>query len=194
MTGRELSDSDKFCPPQPETVRDNNHHSPPPDTAASAATPPHAGNGEWPRLKQQVREVADYFSYYLEAQADLLKLQGRRLLTRVLLGIAGALGLATALVVAITLVIIGVAQGLAQVFANHPWLGPLITGLVILGSLTLGAWGWLAVTRQAAYNRMVEKYEQRKSRQRARFGHDIVSRAEAPPTKPRAGVSEPPSR
>ena len=176
-------------------MRDHNHHSPPPDTATAPATPPlHSGYGEWSQFKQQIRELADYFTYYLEAQADLLKLRGRQLLARLLLGIAGALVIATALVVAITLVIIGVAQGLAHVFANQPWLGPLITGLTILSSLTLGAWGWVAATRHAAYNRMVDKYEHRKSRQRAQFGHDVVSRTEPPAPEPRAGVSEPPSR
>ena len=150
--------------------------------------------GEWERIKQQAVELIDYFSYYLEARTDILKLRGRQFLFRLRLEIAGTLVVAGALIVAITLILIGVAQGLAQVFADKPWLGPLITGLVLLGIVSLAVWWWLARTRKAAHNRMIEKYEQRKSHQRARFGHDVVSRAEAARNERRTGVSDPPSR
>jgi len=150
--------------------------------------------GEWERIKQQAGELIDYVSYYLEARTDILKLQGRQFLFRLRLEIAGILVVAGALVVAITLIFIGVAQGLAQVFADKPWLGPLITGLVLLGIISLAVWWWLARTHKAAHNRMIEKYEQRKRHQRARFGYDVVERAEAARDEQRVGVSDPPSR
>ena len=180
------------------------YNSPPPkpdpnDTFEPGRTPPFPSEpvgdaGEWQRIKQQAVELADYFSYYLEARTDILKLRLRQFLFRLLMEVAGILLVAGLLVAAITLIFIGVARGLAQVFANQPWLGPLIAGLVLLGIISLVAWWWWVGTRKAAHNRMVKKYEQRKRHQRDRFGHDVVSRAEAAPTEQRTGISDPTSR
>jgi hypothetical protein len=191
------------CQPQPKCMNANNHKSPPP--SAQTADEPHQSApaaheaigdaGEWKRIKQQAGEVIDFLSYYLEARVDILKLRGRRFLLHLLLEIDGVLVVAGTLVVAITLIFIGVAQGLSQVFAGMPWLGPLITGLALLGIVSLVVWWWVADRSKVAHNRMVEKYEHRKSHQRARFGHDVGSHAEeAAPTEQRTGVSDPSSR
>lgn len=182
---------------------DHNHNAPlrdhgpngtehPRPTPTTAEQPSNAS--EWDRIKQHSAELLDFFSYYLEARTDIFKAQGRQFLFRLRLEIAGILVVAGALVVAITLIVIGVAQGLAQIFADKPWLGPLITGLALLGTVSLAVWWWVVGTRQTAYNRMVDKYEQRKSHQRARFGHDVAGRAAAARAEPRTGVSDPPSR
>ncbi len=134
-------------------------------------------SGEWQRLKQQSGELLEYLAYYLHAKADGLKFRGRRVLLRIELEVVGILVMAGVLLVGITLVFIGIAQGFAQLFANQPWLGPLIAGLLLLGCIGAGGWWFHRAVEKKSYQETVQKYEQRKQQQRARFGHDVAERA-----------------
>ena len=138
----------------------------------------HRDSGEWQRLKQQLSELLEYLSYYLHAKADTLKLTGRKLLFRIELEIVGLLVTAGAVVVAITLIFLGVSQGLSQLFHAQPWLGPLLAGLLLLGCAFGAGWLWRRANETKSYKETVQKYEQRKQQQQARFGRDVAKRAQ----------------
>jgi hypothetical protein len=160
-----------------ETDQHHNHS----DQPRAAASPPSepAEIGAWDQIKQQVAELLEYAAYYLEAKTDILKFRSRQLLFRVQLRIAAILVISGAFVLAITLIFIGISQGLSQLFADKPWLGPLLTGLALLLIVSLGTGGWILITRRAAQHRMMQKYEHRKINQQARFRHDVAERAAA---------------
>jgi hypothetical protein len=132
---------------------------------------------DWQRLKQQSGELVEYLAYYLHAKADGLKLTGRKVLWRIELEVVGILVVAGVLLVGITLVFIGIAQGFAQLFASQPWLGPVFAGLLLLGCIGGGGWWFHRTVEMKSFQETVQKYEQRKQQQRARFGHDVTERA-----------------
>lgn len=152
---------------------------PQPDGAAPGKTTGAGDPGEWQRLKQQSGELLEYLEYYLHARADGLKLTGRKLLFHLELEIVMLLAIASTVVVAIGLVGIGLALGLAQLLPNQQWLGPLGAGLLLLGGVGGGGWWWRRAREKQSYKETVEKYEQRKQQQQARFGHDVAERAQA---------------
>jgi hypothetical protein len=139
--------------------------------------------GEWQRLKHQSSELLEYLSYYLHAKADGLKLTGRNLLFHIRLEIVAILVIAGTMLVAVTLIFVGVAQGLAQLFGDEPWLGHVVAGLLLLGGAGFGAWLWNCVGEKKSYNKTVQEYEQRKHQQQARFGHDVAERAQGTHSK-----------
>lgn len=135
--------------------------------------------GEWQRLKHQSSELLEYLSYYFHAKADGLKLTGRKLWFYIRLEIVAMLVIAGSILVAVTLIFVGVAQGLAQLFGSEPWLGQVVAGLLLLGCAGVGAWLWQRIGERKSYNETVQKYEQRKQQQQTRFGHDVAERAQA---------------
>jgi len=166
--------------------RDSNEGSPPNatfhrqhDGATGDETTGHRDAGEWHRLKQQSSELLEYLLYYLHAKADGVKLSGRKFLFRIERELVALLVIAGALVGAVTLIFIGIAQGLSQLFASQPWLGPLVAGLLLLGCASGGGWWWWRAMEAKSYNETVKKYEQRKQQQQARYGHDVAGRAQA---------------
>jgi hypothetical protein len=149
-----------------------------PDTATAANERGSGDPGEWQRLKHQCSELLEYLSYYLHAKADGLKLTGRKLLFRIELEIVAMLVTAGVIMLALTLIFIGIAQGLAQLFGDQQWLGHLVAGLLLLGCAGFGAWWWGRAWEKKSYKETVQEYEQRKLQQQARFGHDVAERAQ----------------
>src|SRR5882757_4118051 len=105
-----------------------------PETEAS-------GGGEHDWL-QPFSELLEYFSHYLSAKADGLRLRGRKALFRVELEIIAVLGAAGAVVAAVVLISRGAAQGLTELFGNRAWLGDLAAGVALLVCVGLVMGGW----------------------------------------------------
>ena len=133
--------------------------------------------GQWDRLKQQLSETTEYLSYYLDVRADELKLTGRRALFQLQLHLVILLVVAGSILLAITLIFVGVAQGLAPLFGERAWLGYMGSGILLLAGAGGGTGLAIVWSQRAARNQTVNKYEQRKQQQRARFGHDVADRA-----------------
>jgi len=124
-------------------------------------------------LVAHFRELLEYASYYFSARADLVKSKVRRLALYAAVGLIAALAGATVLVVALVMMLVGVAGGLAELMGNRPWAGNLATGAliaaVVFGSLRLLMPQWLVNSRRQTK----DKYDRRRQTQRARFGHDV---------------------
>jgi hypothetical protein len=123
-------------------------------------------------LLQQFSRLLGHFSTYLNTQADLLKLKGRLALFRVEVEIVGILVVAGAMLVAITLVTVGAAGGFAELLGGKSWLGNIVAGVLLLGCVGLGVWGWVKRQGAVSYKRTVEKYEKRKHKQGGNPPHE----------------------
>ena len=124
-------------------------------------------------------EIREYLAYYVAVQTDAMKLRLRNGLFYAVLGIVALLAASAAVVVAVTLLLTGIAHGLGSLLGSRDWLGDLIVGIVILGVIAIAARVGINMTIGSSRKKTVEKYESRKRDQRNRFGHDVQQRAES---------------
>src|SRR6266850_959641 len=160
-------------PPTPESAAAGGQNS------ARAQESEQSTESEPKQLLVLFGEVLEYFSYYLSAKADSLKLRGRSALFRVELEIVAVLGAAGAVIAAVTLISRGVAEGLTQLFGNRSWLGNLAAGVLLLGCVGLAVGGWTHWWNKTSRERTVHKYEQRKRQQQAKYGRSVAEQAAA---------------
>ncbi len=121
----------------------------------------------------RLAELGDYATHYAAARFDIAKVRLRNLLVGIA---AGLVGLVIAIGVVLTFFVYllsGLAGGLSVALGDRPWLGTLLAGAsglaLVAGSLML-----LALRMRNAQRRaIVRKYEERKARQRRRYGKDV---------------------
>ena len=124
----------------------------------------------------QVGALVEYVQHLLAAQADILRLRARGIVSSIVLSVVMH---AAAIVIAIASVVYlyrGMAGGFERLF-DRAWLGNLVAGLI--GPVVIGA--ALAIktwrARRQREERLAMRYEQRKSRQRAHYGKDVEQNA-----------------
>jgi len=129
---------------------------------------------------EKLRELRELASYYLATRIDAIKLAVRNLGIYAALGILGLVVAAATLAAAVVLLLLGIAGAWAELFPRHPWLGDLITGVLVLivgvPAMLIGVkWftGWFR-------SKTIEKYESRQHQQRQQFGRDVRGHATAP--------------
>jgi len=168
----------------------------PADPAARAASESSAA-GENPAAKRPAadktlgeywQELVEYLTYGLEVRGDLLRVRARNLAFRAaLIGLAGVVGICFTILGCVH-VARGIVNGLSAAFASVPWLGELISGVLLIA----GGFGVFFLLdshlKKNSLARTMQKYEQRKLHQRAAFGRDVRDQAAAA-TQRRNGVS-----
>jgi hypothetical protein len=150
---------------------------PPSATGRYPDEPPAAMTG-FQAVMLRLREVIEFGSYYLAAQADRLKLTAVNVaMFAVLAAVAAFIGTAVVLTAGVLLVV-GVAGGLSELAAwligpHFRWLGDLVTSIVILGTVIAGTVIVFKKVTSSSRERLVAAYEQRKSQQRTHLGTDV---------------------
>jgi hypothetical protein len=134
------------------------------------------------RFLRQLRELIEYTSYYLATQADGVKVGLRNVLINVALAALAFLVLASLSVGALWFGLNGMAEGLALLCGDRPWAGNLLTGSLVAAGLAGGVCVILNRFKKLALAETVAKYENRQSRQQARYGHNVAERAAADPS------------
>jgi hypothetical protein len=157
-----------------------------PDPASSAA--PEDGRAEPPgertdspeeafaSLRGRFDEFVDYAVYYLICQLDALKFAiKRRILTASIMAVT-VLAAAGAIVTAVVLLCEGICDALSGLL-GHRWAGELVTSLLLLGLVALA--GSIAVNRLfiGPHQKIIDRYEELRRRQRQRHGRDVRDRA-----------------
>jgi hypothetical protein len=155
------------------------------DTKIPPGAPVDSGNGASPAGKSEsesqafrdaavrLGEIRDYVAYYLSTRADAIRLAIRNEMFFVAFGVVGLLAVGAAVIVAVTLLFLGIADGLGAALHGRIWLGDLIVGVVMLVAVAIaGRIGFLKITALSR-TRLVDKYESFKRDQRERFGRDI---------------------
>ena len=161
----------------PTADRDADRKTQRPADTNSATLNDAAGPDLWAPLLLQVDELREYFSYYLGARADLVRMRVRRLIIVALLTLVAAVVAATLAATAAALLLVGLGEGLGRLLGERIWLGNLLTGALVLVLAALGALvaaRWLNKTSRL---RIIRSYAQRRERQRRQFGRDVSSRA-----------------
>jgi len=131
----------------------------------------------WAPLLANLRELADYVSYYLAVQADQVRLRIRRMVLAVLLGAMVMIGGLAVIVTAVVILLNGVGEGLGWLFGGRMWLGNLVTGLVVLGLTVLALVVISHRVVKVSRTRTVEKYAELRQQQLRQHGHDVGSRS-----------------
>jgi hypothetical protein len=123
-------------------------------------------------------ELKEYAGLYVAAKLDSLKLTLRNVALYAALGIVGAIVGMGLLITAAALLLTGLAGAIGAIFdPDKPWVGALVVGLIVL-AVAFG--GVILVMRKltgASRKATMQKYEDRKRDERARFGHDVQERA-----------------
>jgi hypothetical protein len=132
--------------------------------------------------QRRLQELQEYVSYFISAKTDALKLTLVNAGLYAALGIVGLFAGATLVITAVVLACIGVAGALAALFGNRPWLGNLVTGVLLLGIVAAVILIGLKKLTGASKERTLKKYAARQQQQRAKFGAD-VEQAASDPTK-----------
>lgn len=138
---------------------------------------PKSLNDAFARLRQHWREVREFFNHYFLVQLDRILLSIKMLMVYAVLGALVLIGLGALLVTAAVQVCYGISHLLTQAFGGRVWLGELVTGAVIwilvLATAYIGISSLIARSRRAT----MEKYEQRRAKQRSDIGYDAQAKA-----------------
>jgi len=149
-----------------------------PDVSRGPSAKPDAANTEQPgqafgEAIRQIEELRAYLGYYLSSRLDQIKLTVRWLVIWAGLAVMALVAAAAVIVMAVVQVLSAVAAAIAQAVPSHPWIGSLITGLVVLTAVAVALrWG-MGFMRRASQAAIVAKYEAFKRQQREQFGRSV---------------------
>lgn len=129
-------------------------------------------------LLKQFRELKGYFSCFVAAKTDSMKLSLRSTVLRLVLVALGFVVLSGFLVTAGWFVLSGTAGGLGVLFGDRWWLGNLVTGILFLAGLGIGIYLAVAKGKRIFLERTVKKYETRQARQQSEFGRSASNQTE----------------
>jgi hypothetical protein len=108
----------------------------------------------------------------------MLKVTIRNLGIYAALGVVGLIAAGAMVVTAVVLLLQGIAGAFAQLIPRFPWLGNLITAVLVLGAMAVGIVIVMKKLTGTFRSQTVKKYEERTRRERQQFGHDVHERAE----------------
>jgi len=141
------------------------------DGVTDDQTPGHAFHA----AKQTAAQLADYLQYYVSAKIDALKLSARNAAVIAVLAIVALLAFSALVVTAVALLCIGMAQAISTLCHTGPWLGNLVTALLLLGGIAVVTRMGIKRMSGQSRERTVKKYAARQQQQRAKFGEDVSS-------------------
>lgn len=144
-----------------------------------AAQRPDSTQQAFDQVFKHLAEIRDYALLYLETRKDQVLLVVRQIVTWGAIGLLALAAVACALVTAVVLTMLGIANGVATLLDGQVWAGQLITGggLLMIVALTI-ALGVRRITKTSR-RRMSEKYEQRREELRQRFAGSPTPRCAA---------------
>lgn len=129
------------------------------------------------RLQQHIEALQAYFTHFVSAKIDGMRLSALQLGMWTALGVVGLLALAGLIVTAIVLLLGGAAGGVALLCGGQLWLGQVIVGGGTLLLLTLGILVGVRTWRHRSRQQKVQQYDERQLQQRTAFGHSAADRA-----------------
>lgn len=137
------------------------------------------GRGEVPgdpleQLLAQLNALTSYTGHYAHAKLDLARARVRRMVLRAVAALVGGIFLIAAGLVAVIYLMRGAALGFSAACGERLWLGYLLAGASSLAVMAGAAGLIMWVQRASRRKKVVEKYELRKSRERARHGRDVA--------------------
>jgi uncharacterized membrane protein len=129
------------------------------------------------RLQQQIGELQAYVAHFVSAKIDGLVLSVRQLALWIALGVVGLTAAVGLVVTAVVLVLLGAADGFAQLFGGRWWAGALLVGVGILALLVVGILIGVRTWQGRWRQQKVQQYDERQLQQQHTFGHSVADRA-----------------
>ncbi|HKD38056.1 MAG TPA: hypothetical protein VKB78_14685 [Pirellulales bacterium] len=126
---------------------------------------------------KQLAEAIEYLAYLLAAQVDRVKLKVRNIILLAALGVIAVAMAAAVLFCTIWLLLSGIAGGIGAALGDRPWLGAIITSVVILIIATIALWIVYRRVQKSGWKAVRERYERRQHEQKARFGREVKETA-----------------
>jgi len=126
----------------------------------------------------KIAELREFIAYYIAARIDALKLTARNIGIYAGLGLIGLVAGATVVVMAVALLLVGIAGAWGALFGGRMWLGDIVTGVIFLGILAVGVLVGMKVLTGVFKTKTVLKYESRQRHQREQFGRDVHDEAQ----------------
>jgi len=125
----------------------------------------------------KLAELKEYVAYYAAVRVDMLKVTIRNLGIYAALGVVGLIAAGAMVVTAVVLLLQGIAGAFAQLIPRFPWLGNLITAVLVLGAMAVGIVIVMKKLTGTFRSQTVKKYEDRQRSERQQDGHDVHDRA-----------------
>ncbi len=147
-----------------------------------ASRPPHPEIPPAEALRRAFAHVArlrEYAAYYVAARLDALKATVRNIGIYAGLCVIGLIAVGAMVVMAVVLLLRGIAGAFAQLFSGHPWLGDIITAVIVLALLAGGVIFSMKMLARTFRSQVVKKYEDRLRQQRQQFGRDVSDEAQS---------------
>lgn len=151
--------------------------------------------GLFRELRSRSNEIAEYTQYLIAIEIDRLLLRTKRLAVMGAFAALGAVIAGVILLASAALLIVGLAGVIGQALGSF-WLGAIVVGAGVMLLLAAScAFGWWYLNH-SALTQLRAKYQERRARQRSRFGRDIQDtqqslRPHQPPTpQPRPSTQE----
>ena len=126
----------------------------------------------------KLAEFKEFAAYYAAAKLDSIKVTARNVGIYAGIGIIGLVAAATLIIVAVVLLMTGIAGAIAAIFPAHlAWLGNIITGVLFLAIPVVGILVGMRILTKTFKTTTVHKYETRQQQQRQQFGRDVRDEA-----------------
>src|SRR5438552_12713023 len=107
----------------------------------------------------KLAELRAYAQQYFSAKTDQAKLTARNIGIYAALGVVGLIAAGATLVIALAMLLSGIAGAIGAATGGRMWVGNLVVGLVVLGLFAGGAIVGLAMLKKAWMKAAVKKYE-----------------------------------
>ncbi len=137
----------------------------------------HPGTRAVNHFRRSLDELKEQFSFYVAAKSDGLKYTAKKIGIYAGLGVVGLIAASAIVVTAGVLLLAGLADAINRLCGTGPWLGDLIVAVLVFGGIGLAAMIALKKIFNSSKKQTVERYEQRKRQQRAKFGQSVSDRA-----------------
>ena len=131
-------------------------------------------------LKKHLAELAEYVGCLLSVKSDSVRSSLRSLGMYATVGFLGTIAAVALIAKATTMMLGGIAGGLGELFGQRLWAGQLVTAFSVLVVLAIVIYVVMSKLTNSSRLKAVQKYEQRRHAERAKFGHDYRDRAAQP--------------
>lgn len=124
-------------------------------------------------LMLQAAELSEFVRHFAVARLDALRIGIRNRLLWLFVFLGCCLIGTAAAIIAMVYLIDGLSQGLTLALGGSEWGGRFLGGLSVLILLSVGVITTILWARSGSRSETAAKYEARRRKQRAKYGHDV---------------------
>lgn len=116
------------------------------------------GSSPWISALGHFGEISEHMQTMFALRVERRKLLVRRWAQRAVIVALIATAVVPLILAGVSFLVLGLGQGMRELFDGRAWLGNLATGAVILGGLALAGWSYSSRVARKGLARKVAKY------------------------------------